>query len=72
MEGVQECGTTESVITCERRSRKTVLTNHFILSFIICILDLCFGMTRVGNITCTGHVTSMGKVKCLQNFRWKT
>jgi hypothetical protein len=59
MEGVQECGTAESIITCEGRSRKKILTDHFILSFIICIIDQYFGMTRIGNVTFTGHVTCM-------------
>jgi hypothetical protein len=65
MEGVQECGAKESIITSQGRSKKKILTDRFLLSFIICTLDQHFGMTRLGNIMWTGHVTCMGKGKCM-------
>jgi hypothetical protein len=36
---VFKSGAKESIITCEGRSKKKTLTDHFLLSFIICTLD---------------------------------
>jgi hypothetical protein len=65
MEGVWKCGAKESIITCEGRKKKKILTECFLLSFIICTLDQYFGMTWLRIITWTGHVTCMGKGKCI-------
>jgi len=65
MEGIQECGAKENVVTYEGRSKKKILTDQFLLSFIICTLDQYLRMTRLGNIIWTGHVTCMEKGKCI-------
>jgi len=38
MEGVQDCGAKESTITCERRSKKKILTDRFLCVLFTSIL----------------------------------